>query len=298
MNTQQSTTDPAAPSGNRHPDGRATDRATLPGATARAATLPGTTDRAATLPGSAAVPGPFDLLRAELGRLLNLRATWGYALTYMLFLVGPPLVMWLSTRNGPPESRFEPTLSGVLIGTDLLTLIAIAFAAAGSAGDIAGRRVAFGYLASGSRWGIHAARLIAQLILIAAATLSGFAVTAGILAAGGVLSVENPGGAALTFGLILVWAAVGSGVGMLVPVPAVAVAVPLGWILVFEMAVSLIPLEWAETLSGYLPWTAARQLLGMMDIGVSDVHAGLVLAGWVAAVVVGGVVFASRRDVK
>src|SRR5699024_7516462 len=116
--------------------------------------------------------------------------------------------------------------------------------------------------------------------------------------AAGALSAENFGGAALAAGLILVWAAIGSGVGTLIPVPAVAVALPIGWILVLELAVRLGPVDWVQTLAQYLPWTASRQLLGMMDVFVSDFHASLVLTGWFAAVVVGGVIIASRRDVK
>ena len=85
---------------------------------------------------------------------------------------------------------------------------------------------------------------------------------------------------------------------MLVPVTAVATGLPVAWILLVEVALGTVPIEFLNKLTEYLPWTASRQLLGMMDIGVSNVHAGLVLAAWSVAVIGGGIIVAARRDVK
>ena len=97
---------------------------------------------------------------------------------------------------------------------------------------------------------------------------------------------------------VFVFAAIGSAVGMLIPFTAAAVGVPLAWMLVVEVGVSSVPLEFLQTLTKYLPWISTRQLSDMMDIGVSDLHAGVVLAAWSIAVIGAGLVLARRRDVK
>lgn len=247
---------------------------------------------------SAPVPGPLNLLGSELGRLLNLRSTWGYVVALLAFMVGIPVLMWLGTRGAPAEFMYEPTLPEVLIGSDFAVIVAMIFAAAGSASEISGRRVAFGYLMSNSRPGVHVARMAAQVIVVAATLVAGFAIAAGFLAAVGALVPEGIGGAAAHVGILLLWTAIGSAVGMLVPVTAVAVGLPVAWVLILEMTVSTVPIKFLQTLTEYLPWIASRQLIGMLDIGVSDVHAGLVLAAWSVAVIGGGILVASRRDVK
>ncbi|MFD5869286.1 hypothetical protein ACFWGD_11860 [Corynebacterium sp. NPDC060344] len=245
-----------------------------------------------------AAPGPLNLLGAELGRLLNLRSTWGYIAAMLAFLVGLPVLMWLGTRGGPAELMYEPTFPQVLLGADIVVIIAMVFAAAGSASDISGRRVAFGYLTAGTRPGVHVARLAAQVTIVAATILAGVAIACGLLAAVGALVPEDAGTAAATIGILLLWTAIGSAVGMLVPVTAIAVGLPIAWIMVIEIAVSTVPLEFLRTLSTYLPWVSSRQLIGMMDIGVTDLHAGIVLAAWSVAIIGGGILVAARRDVK
>ena len=247
---------------------------------------------------SAPVPGPLNLLGSELVRLLNLRSTWGYAVAIVAIMAGIPMLRWLGTRGAATEFRFEPTLPDVLLGSDFAVILAMIFAAGGSAAEIAGRRIAFGYLTSNSRPGVHAARMVAQVIVVGAAIIAGFAIAVGFLAAVGVLVPEGFGGAVAHIGILLLWTVIGSAVGMLVPVTAVATGLPVAWILLVEAALGLAPIEFLNKLTEYLPWTASRQLLGMMDIGVSNVHAGLVLAAWSVAVIGGGIVVAARRDVK
>lgn len=184
------------------------------------------------------------------------------------------------------------------LGADVVVIIAMIFAAAGSASEISGRRVAFGYLSANDRPGVHVARLVAQVLIVCASILVGFAVAAGVLAAVGALVPEEFGVAAATIGMLLLWTAIGSAVGMLVPVTAVAVGLPIAWIMVIEIAISTVPLEFLQTLSKYLPWVSSRQLIGMMDIDVSDLHAGIVLAAWSIAIIGGGILVASRSDVK
>ncbi|MFO6505162.1 hypothetical protein ACLB3A_06645 [Corynebacterium freneyi] len=247
---------------------------------------------------SAPVPGPLNLLASELGRLLNLRATWGYALAIVAIMAGIPMLMWLGTRGAATEFRFEPTLPDVLLGSDFAVIVAMIFAAGGSAAEIAGRRIAFCYLTSNSRPGVHVARMVAQVVVVGVSIVAGFAIAAGFLAAVGALVPEGFGGAAAHIGILLLWTVIGSAVGMLVPVTAVATGLPVAWILLVEVALGTVPIEFLNKLTEYLPWTASRQLLGMMDIGVSNVHAGLVLAAWSVAVIGGGIVVAARRDVK
>ena len=186
----------------------------------------------------------------------------------------------------------------MLLGSDFAVIVAMIFASGGSAAEIAGRRVAFGYLTSNSRPGVHAARMVAQVIVVGVAIVAGFAIAAGFLAAVGALVPEGFGGAAAHIGILLLWTVIGSAVGMLVPVTAVATGLPVAWILLVEVALGTVPIEFLNKLTEYLPWTASRQLLGMMDIGVSNVHAGLVLAAWSVAVIGGGIIVAARRDVK
>lgn len=247
---------------------------------------------------SAPVPGPLNLLGSELVRLLNLRSTWGYAVAIVAIMGGIPMLMWLGTRGAATEFRFEPTLPDLLLGSDFAVIVAMIFAAGGSAAEIAGRRVAFGYLTSNSRPGVHAARMVAQVIVVGVAIIAGFAIAAGFLAAVGALVPEEFGGAVAHIGILLLWTVIGSAVGMLVPVTAVATGLPVAWILLVEVALGTVPIEFLNKLTEYLPWTASRQLLDMMDIGVSNVHAGLVLAAWSGAVIGGGIVVAARRDVK
>lgn len=244
------------------------------------------------------VPGFVDLLRSELGRLINLRSTWFYAVAILAFIVGLPVMMWAVTQGGPAEFRYEPNFAQVLIGNDMAVLIAIIFAAAGSSSEISGRRVAFGYLSSNSRTGVHVARMCAQVLIVAAILLIGFVAAAGFLAVVGALIPEGPGLAFTMIGLALLWTAIGSAVGMLIPFTAAAVGVPLAWMLVVEFGVSSVPLEFLQTLTKYLPWISTRQLSDMMDIGVSDLQAGVVLAAWSIAVIGAGLVLARRRDVK
>ncbi|MGV3113584.1 hypothetical protein ACEE18_03055 [Corynebacterium freneyi] len=213
-------------------------------------------------------------------------------------MAGIPMLMWLGTRGAATEFRFEPTLPDVLLGSDFAVIVAMIFAAGGSAAEIAGRRVAFGYLASNNRPGVHAARMVAQVIVVGVAIIAGFAIAAGFLAAVGGLVPEGFGGAAAHIGMMLLWTVIGSAVGMLVPVTAVATGLSVAWILLVEVALGTVPIEFLNKLTEYLPWTASRQLLGMMDIGISNVHAGLVLAAWSVAVIGGGIVVAARRDVK
>lgn len=268
-------------------------------ATARSGTARSRTGTAPTFAFSeGALPGPLNLLGSEVVRLLNLRSTWGYVIAILAFTIGLPLMMWFATRGGPAEFMFEPTFPQVLLGADVVVIIAMIFAAAGSASEISGRRVAFGYLSSNDRPGVHVARLVAQVLIVCASILVGFAVAAGVLAAVGALVPEEFGVAAATIGMLLLWTAIGSAVGMLVPVTAVAVGLPIAWIMVIEIAISTVPLEFLQTLSKYLPWVSSRQLIGMMDIGVSDLHAGIVLAAWSIATIGGGILVASRRDVK
>ncbi|OFU53911.1 hypothetical protein HMPREF3121_07630 [Corynebacterium sp. HMSC11E11] len=213
-------------------------------------------------------------------------------------MAGIPMLMWLGTRGAATEFRFEPTLPDVLLGSDFAVIVAMIFAAGGSAAEIAGRRIAFGYLTSNSRPGVHVARMVAQVIVVGVAIVAGFAIAAGFLAAVGALVPEGFGGAAAHIGILLLWTVIGSAVGMLVPVTAVATGLPVAWILLVEVALGTVPIEFLNKLTEYLPWTASRQLLGMMDIGVSNVHAGLVLAAWSVAVIGGGIIVAARRDVK
>ncbi len=247
---------------------------------------------------SAPVPGPLNLLGSELGRLLNLRATWGYAVALVAIMAGIPMLMWLGTRGVATESRSETTLPDVLLGADFSVIVAMIFAAGGSAAEIAGRRVAFGYLASNSRPGVHVARMVAQVIVVGVAIVAGFAIAAGFLAAVGALVPEGFGGATARIGFLLLWTVIGSAVGMLVPVTALAAGLPVAWILLVEVALGTVPIEFLNKLTEYLPWTATLKLLGMPDIGVSNLHAGLVLAAWSVAVIGGGIVVAARRDVK
>lgn len=247
---------------------------------------------------SGPVPGPVDLLKSELGRLINLRSTWVYFAAIVAFLVGLPLLMWLGTQGGPAEFAFEPSFSQLLVGTDFAIVIAVVFAAAGSAAEISGRRVAFTYLSANGRTGPHLARMCAQVIVVAVAVLVSFAVLAAFFAAIGVLVNEDLGNAIIMICLALVWTAIGSAVGMLIPSTAVAASIPLAWIMVLELAVSAAPIDFLQTVSKYLPWIASRQLADLMDIGVTDLHAGLVLATWVIVLIGGGIAIASRRDVK
>ncbi|MBP2331825.1 hypothetical protein [Corynebacterium freneyi] len=283
--TAPSTTAAASPSGTA-----STNTASAGAAPANTASANGAS--------SASVPGPLNLLGSELGRLLNLRATWGYALAIVAIMAGIPMLMWLGTRGAATEFRFEPTLPDVLLGSDFAVIVAMIFAAGGSAAEIAGRRIAFGYLTSNSRPGVHVARMVAQVIVVGVAIVAGFAIAAGFLAAVGALVPEGFGGAAAHIGILLLWTVIGSAVGMLVPVTAVATGLPVAWILLVEVALGTVPIEFLNKLTEYLPWTASRQLLGMMDIGVSNVHAGLVLAAWSVAVIGGGIIVAARRDVK
>lgn len=249
------------------------------------------------VPGGPA-PGFPSLLRSELGRLMNLRSTWVYAVVILGAMAGLPVLMWALTQDGPPEFMYEPTFPQLLIGNDIAMIVAIIFAAAGSASEISGRRVAFGYLSSKSRVGVHLARMLAQVIIVAAVIVVGFAVVAAILAAVGALVPESLALAATIIGLALLWTAFGSAIGMLIPFTAAAVGVPLAWMLVVEIAVSSVPIEFFATLSKYLPLLSTRVLSDMMDIGVSNLHAGLVLAAWSVALIGGGLLVASRRDVK
>lgn len=283
--TAPSTTAAASPSGTA-----STNTASAGAAPANTASANGAS--------SASVPGPLNLLGSELGRLLNLRATWGYALAIVAIMAGIPMLMWLGTRGAATEFRFEPTLPDVLLGSDFAVIVAMIFASGGSAAEIAGRRVAFGYLTSNSRPGVHVARMVAQVIVVGVAIVAGFAIAAGFLAAVGALVPEGFGGAAAHIGILLLWTVIGSAVGMLVPVTAVATGLPVAWILLVEVALGTVPIEFLNKLTEYLPWTASRQLLGMMDIGVSNAHAGLVLAAWSVAVIGGGIIVAARRDVK
>lgn len=224
-----------------------TSSATVPSPTtmhssATAASLSGTAST--NTASSAPVPGPLNLLASELGRLLNLRATWGYAVAIVAIMAGIPMLMWLGTRGAATEFGFEPTLPDVLLGSDFAVIVAL------------------------------------------------------ILAAVGALVPEGFGGAVAHIGILLLWTVIGSAVGMLVPVTAVATGLPVAWILLVEVALGTVPIEFLNKLTEYLPWTASRQLLDMMDIGVSNVHAGLVLAAWSVAVIGGGIVVAARRDVK
>ncbi|MFC3850235.1 hypothetical protein ACFORJ_08670 [Corynebacterium hansenii] len=288
-----------ATTGNTATNTRATGSTTANTATAGDTT----TNNSSTAPPTfamqpAPVPGALNLLGSELGRMLNLRSTWGYIISILAFTVGLPVMAWLTTRGGATAFRYEPTFDQVLVSADIVVILAMIFAAAGSASEISGRRVAFGYLTANSRPGVHVARMAAQLIIVAATVIAGFAIAAGFLAAVGVLVPEKFALAAGMVGMMLLWAAIGSAVGMLVPVTAVAVGLPIAWIMVIEMAVSQVPVEFFQTLSKYLPWIASRQLTGMMDTGISGTHAGLVLAAWAIAVIGGGLVAASRRDVK
>lgn len=287
--TSSATASTTAPSSTTTPS---SGRAASPSGTASTNTA--STNAASSAP----FPGPLNLLASELGRLLNLRATWGYAVAIVAIMAGIPMLMWLGTRGAATEFRFEPTLPDVLLGSDFAVIVAMIFAAGGSATEIAGRRIAFGYLTSNSRPGVHAARMVAQVIVVGVAIIAGFAIAAGFLAAVGALVPEEFGGAVAHIGILLLWTVIGSAVGMLVPVTAVATGLPVAWILLVEVALGTVPIEFLNKLTEYLPWTASRQLLDMMDIGVSNVHAGLVLAAWSVAVIGGGIVVAARRDVK
>lgn len=289
----------AATNGNPAANSRAPETPIAPTATMNSAI----TGNSSTTPPTfavppAPVPGALNLLGSELGRMWNLRSTWGYVISMFAFTVGLPVMAWLATRGGATTFRYEPTFDQVLVSADIVVILAMIFAAAGSASEISGRRVAFGYLAANGRPGVHVARMVAQLIIVGATVIAGFAVAAGFLAAVGVLVPEKLALAAGMIGMMLLWTAIGSAVGMLVPVTAVAVGLPIAWIMVIEIAVGQLPIEFFQTLSKYLPWIASRQLTGMMDIGISDAHAGLVLAAWAIAVIGGGLVAASRRDVK
>ena len=310
MTTTSSTTTSSATSSATAPSSTTAPSTTAAASPANTASTNGTSDGTASTntastntastntASSASVPGPLNLLGSELDRLLNLRATWGYALAIVAIMAGIPMLMWLDNLGVATEYRFEPTLPDLLLGSDFAVIVAMIFAASGSAAEIAGRRVAFGYLTSNSRPGVHAARMVAQVIVVGVAIIAGFAMAAGFLAAVGALVPEGFGGAAAHIGILLLWTVIGSAVGMLVPVTAVATGLPVAWILLVEVALGTVPIEFLNKLTEYLPWTASRQLLDMMDIGVSNVHAGLVLAAWSVAVIGGGIVVAARRDVK
>lgn len=297
-----SATTTPSPTAAASPSGTAASAGSAPanGASANTASTSAASAGSASTNGasSAPVPGPLNLLGSELDRLLNLRATWGYAVALVAIMAGIPMLMWLGTRGVATEFRFEPTLPDVLLGSDFAVIVAMIFAAGGSAAEIAGRRIAFGYLTSNSRPGVHVARMVAQVIVVGVAIVAGFAIAAGFLAAVGALVPEGFGGAAAHIGILLLWTVIGSAVGMLVPVTAVATGLPVAWILLVEVALGTVPIEFLNKLTEYLPWTASRQLLGILDIGVSNLHAGLVLAAWSVAVIGGGIVVAARRDVK
>lgn len=240
------------------------------------------------------IPGFTNLLSAELRRLMNLRSTWVFAIFIAGFVAAPPVLLWL-TLPGAKESL---DLKMSLLGTDFALFTAMVFAAAGSASEIANRRIAFPYLAFPGRWAAHLARVLVQLLIALVSALAGAAVGLGFVAATGALDASGDVPYTAIIGGYILWTVIASAVGMLIPNTATAVAMPLVWILAVEQTLSVIPTEWASTIVKFLPWINTRQLIGAMDAGYTATHAWTVILVWFALLVGAGFVVACRRDVK
>ena len=116
---------------------------------------------------------------------------------------------------------------------------------------------------------------------------------------GGVEIVDAAQTVGVVIALAVAWTAIGSGIGMLIPVTAAAVAAPLVWIALIEGILPMLPFgDFMNNIERFLPWISGRQLLGFMDLGVSNAQAWIVLGTWTAVIAAVGIVTATRRDVR
>lgn len=236
------------------------------------------------------VPNLGHAFASELTRLAGLRSTLIYAILLTGSIFGPIV---LQTYLSGVES------GSLFVGMDFFLFITIIFAAADSAGVISGRNVAFGYLTRQGRWTGYVARFLAQLAFALAMFVVGTVIAWIVFATGGVEVVDTAQGVGVVIALAVAWTAISSGVGMLIPVTAAAVAAPLVWIALVEGILPVLPFgDFMKNIEQFLPWISGRQLLGFMDLGVSNTQAWIVLGVWTAVIAVGGIVIATRRDVR
>lgn len=236
------------------------------------------------------VPNLGHALAGEFTRLAGLRSTYIYAILLTGAIFGPIVL----------QTYLSGVESGTLfVGIDFFLFVAIIFAAADSAGAISGRNIAYGYLTRQGRWTGYATRFLAQLAFSLAMLAVGTAVAWIIFATGGVEIVDAAQTVGVVIALAVAWTAIGSGIGMLIPVTAAAVAAPLVWIALIEGILPMLPFgDFMNNIERFLPWISGRQLLGFMDLGVSNAQAWIVLGTWTAVIAAVGIVTATRRDVR
>lgn len=236
------------------------------------------------------VPNLGHTLAGEFTRLIGLRSVLVYAILLTGAIYGPTVLV----------TAFSDTDSTALfIGSDFFLFIAMIFAAADSASAISSRNVAYGYLTRHGRWTGHAARLIAQIVTVLAMLAIGSAIAALVLGIGGVEFMGSMSQAGVVIALAVAWTAISSGIGMLIPVTAAAVATPILWVAMIEGILPILPFgEFMGEIEQFLPWVAGRQLLGYMDLGIGDAQAWIVLGVWTAVITAAGLVVSCRRDIR
>jgi ABC-2 type transport system permease protein len=238
-------------------------------------------------------------IRSELRKLLTLRTTYllaaGAAAIAVFTVVGSGAGAAIDTGTALPEQQsylFTTLLTRlvfVLVGIRVITeeyrygTITPSLLATGSR-----LRLLIAKLAAAATAAIVMA-LLAQLALVVALTLLGEQTTPGPLVTADAASAL--GG---MLGAAALFAALGVALGMLVrqPVPATVGAVV--WLLLGE---DLLQVRFGEAVE-YLPGYAGLALAGAAEAtSVAPALGGMVLAGWVTAVLLPAALLLRRRDV-
>jgi ABC-2 type transport system permease protein len=242
------------------------------------------------------------LVRAELAKLTSLRSTlWlilGGAGLSALALSGSIASGVVSDAELATSDGLRLVLQHGGVGAILPLVLGILI----SAGEYRQGTVVDTLLGEPRRWRVVVAKLVTGGVVGAGSALITCAATAAAAAAwyaGKGIDLDLTSGTAVASlvgvtAWTLLYAALGVGIGALLPNPPVAIVVAVLWLFIAENAITGLAVDVAK----WLPGTAAAAVGNAPTDGIlGQVGGGAVLVAWTAVAAVAAVVATRRRDV-
>jgi hypothetical protein len=245
------------------------------------------------------------VVRSEWTKLVSLRSTWVTLITTVLLIVGLAGVVGRGVRNAPEPVTVSQAVGVAFLPVDFAMLIVGVFGVLQMTGEYGSGLVRATLTAVPRRWPVVAAKAVAQaalmMPLMLATCLAAFLVCQAFLDgaslgdAGVLRAVFGAAGSLVLVGLL------GLGIGALLRHTAAAITVLVAAMFIVPALLGpALPGNREEAVMRFVPTVAAQ---AMYSVGGGnpfktfspDVSA-VVLAGWAALLLAGGVLVLRRRD--
>lgn len=284
----------------------------------------GTTTRPPSRTSAPAGAGSTPVLKQTLARVVHsewikartLPSTWVMLAAIAVVLVGlGTIAAAVSTGSvttpdgGPSPFGGEDPLSTVLTGANFAVLLVGVLGCLAGAREYGSRMIAVTVAAAPRRWQVLVGKATVLVVLVLPTALVGvfaaYGVGTAVLSGGGAATVAlgDPGvlrSLAGMAGYLTAITLIGMGLGILLRSVASSIGALIAGVLILPgLAGALLPDSW-DTVLRFLPTDAASAFTAVQSSGGDLLSAGvgaLVLAAWVALVLVGAGAALARRDV-